>query len=80
MGGANNICSDKTGTLTRNVMSVAKVYIEGRTIEKMDKKSISPSTLEMLCLGVCTNSDANPKLDQFNNYEQTGNKTDCALL
>jgi Ca2+ transporting ATPase len=28
MGGANNICSDKTGTLTKNSMTVMNLYIE----------------------------------------------------
>jgi len=28
MGGANNICSDKTGTLTKNLMTVVKLFIE----------------------------------------------------
>ena len=32
MGGANNICSDKTGTLTKNEMTVTNVW-QGRTIE-----------------------------------------------
>jgi len=27
MGGANNICSDKTGTLTNNSMEVVKMYV-----------------------------------------------------
>lgn len=27
MGGANNICTDKTGTLTKNIMKVTKVLI-----------------------------------------------------
>lgn len=31
MGGANNICSDKTGTLTRNIMTVKEVW-QGETI------------------------------------------------
>lgn len=30
MGGANNICSDKTGTLTKNEMTVTNIW-KGRT-------------------------------------------------
>jgi P-type E1-E2 ATPase len=28
MGGANNICTDKTGTLTENSMTVTAVWLE----------------------------------------------------
>lgn len=27
MGGANNVCTDKTGTLTKNLMTVTKLWI-----------------------------------------------------
>lgn len=32
MGGANNICSDKTGTLTMNKMTVTNIWAAGNTI------------------------------------------------
>ena len=37
MGGANNICSDKTGTLTKNLMTVTKLWSEGRVYESFTK-------------------------------------------
>jgi len=33
MGGANEICSDKTGTLTQNKMTVQALYIEGSIVQ-----------------------------------------------
>lgn len=33
MGGANNICSDKTGTLTQNIMKVKNFWAMGKNFE-----------------------------------------------
>ncbi len=32
MGEANNICTDKTGTLTRNQMTVTEAWLDGKTV------------------------------------------------
>lgn len=60
MGGANNICSDKTGTLTENKMTVTNLYVEDTDFSKLDPKAIKNSTLELLCEGICLNSMAHP--------------------
>jgi Ca2+ transporting ATPase len=38
MGGANNICSDKTGTLTKNLMTVTNLFIQEQDITKFDSR------------------------------------------
>ena len=47
MGGANNICSDKTGTLTQNRMKVTNLYIaenevglDGFNIARLGQESV----------------------------------------
>nr|CAI38970.1 PMCA20 [Paramecium tetraurelia] len=80
MGGANNICSDKTGTLTENKMTVTNLYVEDTDFSKLDPKAIKNSTLELLCEGICLNSMAHPQIDESGKFEHIGNKTECALL
>ena len=81
MGGATNICSDKTGTLTQNLMSVQRLYIQDKTLERasLKKKDISYDLNSIFCQAVCFNSTANPKRTE-NAWVQNGNKTECALL
>jgi P-type Ca2+ transporter type 2B len=66
MGGANNICSDKTGTLTMNKMTLTQLW-NGSTIdidshkESLSFEEISDSIewSELLKIGTCVNSTAN---------------------
>lgn len=39
MGGANNVCTDKTGTLTKNLMTVTKLWTEGKVLDNFDRNS-----------------------------------------
>lgn len=83
MGGANNICSDKTGTLTKNLMTVTKIYVEESWSNHIDESIMKSSTCRLLSIGACVNSTAHPKMHRIQNkveFEQIGNKTECALL
>ena len=83
MGGANNICSDKTGTLTKNLMTVTKIFVEQSSSNNIDDSIMKPATCKLLSTGACVNSNAHPKVEVKSNrthFEQIGNKTECALL
>ena len=74
MGGANNICTDKTGTLTQNSMTVSSIYFEEQTYTSIQSltqnKNISQENLKLLCEGICFNSNASPKLQPNGTFEQ----------
>ena len=42
MGGANNICTDKTGTLTKNLMTVTRILIQEQQSNKIDSSIMKP--------------------------------------
>lgn len=85
MGGATNICSDKTGTLTLNEMRVTKSYIGNSEFydEAPSTSTLHSSVLNLLVDGISVNSKANlaePKGDSKKEFEVQGSKTEGAML
>lgn len=55
MGNATAICSDKTGTLTMNRMTVVQAYIAGNYYRKVPEPDLIPAKildLLIVCIGV----------------------------
>lgn len=67
MGAATVICTDKTGTLTQNKMTVIENDIYG-------------NEQELLFMNVAVNSTAELSKDENGAVQRLGNPTECALL
>ncbi|CAK5008965.1 unnamed protein product [Aphanomyces euteiches] len=84
MGSATTICSDKTGTLTTNRMTVMECYLGNEEFDNAQSLRLRASdvTKDVLCTGICINSTAEilPPKQVGAKPEHTGNKTECALL
>ncbi|XP_026097945.1 plasma membrane calcium-transporting ATPase 3b isoform X2 [Carassius auratus] len=85
MGNATAICSDKTGTLTTNRMTVVQSFINDQHFREIpDPSQISPNTLEMLVNAISINcaytSKIMPPDVEGGLPKQVGNKTECGLL
>ncbi|XP_044161754.1 plasma membrane calcium-transporting ATPase 3 isoform X1 [Bufo gargarizans] len=85
MGNATAICSDKTGTLTTNRMTVVQSYI-GDLIHKQkpDPSSLNSKILDLLVNAIAINCAYTTKIlppeKEGALPQQVGNKTECALL
>ncbi|XP_072564819.1 plasma membrane calcium-transporting ATPase 3-like isoform X2 [Paramormyrops kingsleyae] len=85
MGNATAICSDKTGTLTMNRMTVVQAYIGDthyRTVP--EPEVLRPETLELMVNSISINSAYTTKIlppeREGGLPRHVGNKTECSLL
>lgn len=94
MGGATSICTDKTGTLTQNEMTVMRGYVGGRKFEFTSEKAHDAEEVkningcgkqlaELLNESISVNSTTQKKTVQVGNQHVSryvGNKTEQAML
>ncbi|KAK6284679.1 hypothetical protein POUND7_003631 [Theobroma cacao] len=82
MGSATTICSDKTGTLTLNEMTVVEAFVGKKKINPpADSSQLHPSVVSLLSEGVAQNSTGNvfvPK--DGGDVEISGSPTEKAIL
>ncbi|XP_059489577.1 plasma membrane calcium-transporting ATPase 3 isoform X4 [Neocloeon triangulifer] len=84
MGNATAICSDKTGTLTTNRMTVVQSYICEKLCKTTPKYSEYPEAVMKLLIHAiainCAYTSRVMAADPGELPKQVGNKTECSLL
>ncbi|XP_052181761.1 calcium-transporting ATPase 10, plasma membrane-type-like [Diospyros lotus] len=82
MGSATTICSDKTGTLTLNLMTVVEAHVGGKKFEPPDiGSSFPPMVRSLLTEGIAQNTTGSVYMPESGgNAEVSGSPTEKAIL
>jgi len=83
MGGADQICTDKTGTLTQNKMTVRGLWTLDQIYqnEKLDQLSLMTlASRDLLAQGILYNCSARIEKDENGNPMPMGNCTEQGLI
>lgn len=80
MGGANEICTDKTGTLTKNQMTVQAIYLNDQVVNGRPRNFADFAASELMIQGVLFNCSARIERTKEGFFEPMGNCTEQGLI
>ncbi len=77
LGSVDTICTDKTGTLTQNLMTLQRLYVGGELVEIPQDLREKPAALELLRAGILCNEAT---VTEGSETEVQGDPVDTALV
>ena len=79
MGNVNNICTDKTGTLTKGQMVVESFWFKGKDYKANEFQNLSRQEKKLFCENICNNITVVETTDINGNLVLNGDMTEKAL-